>query len=173
MAYCVLCGKKVGLLDQIDLDFHGSKQVLCSACDVRMSKASPGERQDLEQQILASPHLQKADTVQANVNTGKVCPGLRAPYWNGKLEHFSIDADGGGGLMTLLADQYEVDLYACPQCGKVELYTAGFVPPSSTQNNELKEQASQAAPETIPAQSDEKRSFRFPWQKEEKAPWEK
>lgn len=39
-----------------------------------MSKASPGERQDLEQQILASPHLQKADTVQANVNTGKVCP---------------------------------------------------------------------------------------------------
>lgn len=76
-------------------------------------------------------------------------------------------------MMTLLADQYEVDLYACPQCGKVELYTAGFVPPSSTQNNELKEQASQAAPETIPAQSDEKRSFRFPWQKEEKAPWEK
>ncbi len=74
MAYCVLCGKKVGLLDQIDLDFHGSKQVLCSACDVRMSKASPGERQDLEQQILASPYLQRADTVQANVNTGKVCP---------------------------------------------------------------------------------------------------
>lgn len=90
-----------------------------------------------------------------------------------KLEHFSIGADGGGGLMTLLADQYEVDLYACPQCGKVELYTAGFVPPSSTQKSELKEQASQAAPETIPAQSDEKRSFRFPWQKEEKAPWEK
>ena len=28
-----------------------------------------------------------------------------------------------------LADQYEVDLYACPQCGKVELYTAGFCPP--------------------------------------------
>lgn len=55
----------------------------------------------------------------------------------------------------------------------MELYTAGFVPPSSTQKSELKEQASQAAPETIPAQSDEKRSFRFPWQKEEKAPWEK
>ncbi len=86
MAYCVLCGKKVGLLDQIDLDFHGSKQVLCSACDVRMSKASPGERQDLEQQILASPHLQKADTVQANVNTGKVCPACGA-ILERKLEH--------------------------------------------------------------------------------------
>ena len=107
MAYCVLCGKKVGLLDQIDLDFHGSKQGLCSACDIRMSKASPGERQDLEQQILASPHLQKADTVQANVNTGKVCPACGA-ILERKLEHFSIGADGGGGLMTLLADQYEV-----------------------------------------------------------------
>ena len=30
------------------------------------------------------------------------------------------------GLMTLLADQYEVDLFACPQCGRVELYTAGY-----------------------------------------------
>ena len=39
-----------------------------------------------------------------------------------KLQNFSIGADGGGGLMTLLADQYEVDLFACPQCGRVELY---------------------------------------------------
>ena len=37
-----------------------------------------------------------------------------------KLQNFSIGADGGGGLLTLLADQYEVDLYACPACGKVE-----------------------------------------------------
>lgn len=43
-----------------------------------------------------------------------------------KLQNFSIGADGGGGLITLLADTYEVDLYACPQCGKVELFTAGF-----------------------------------------------
>lgn len=81
MANCVLCGKKVGLLDQIELDFHGSKQILCSACDVRMSKASPGERQDLEQEILVSPYLQKADTVQANVNTGKSALPA-APCWN-------------------------------------------------------------------------------------------
>ena len=45
-----------------------------------------------------------------------------------KLQNFSIGADGGGGLLTLLADQYEVDLYACPACGKVELYTAAFSP---------------------------------------------
>lgn len=172
MANCVLCGKKVGLLDQIELDFHGSKQVLCSACDVRMSKASPGERQDLEQEILVSPYLQKADTVQANVNTGKICPACGAVLER-KLENFSIGADGGGGLMTLLADHYEVDLYACPQCGKVELYTAGFVPPSAAEQSGRDEQEAQAIQETIPAHSDEKHSFRFPWQKEEKAPWEK
>lgn len=172
MANCVLCGKKVGLLDQIELDFHGSKQVLCSACDVRMSKASPGERQDLEQEILVSPYLQKADTVQANVNTGKICPACGAVLER-KLENFSIGADGGGGLMTLLADHYEVDLYACPQCGKVELYTAGFVSPSAAENSQPKEQEAQIIQETIPDHSDEKHSFRFPWQKEEKAPWEK
>lgn len=172
MANCVLCGKKVGLFDQIELDFHGSKQILCSACDVRMSKASPGERQDLEQEILASPYLQKADTVPANVNTGKICPACGAVLER-KLENFSIGADGGGGLMTLLADHYEVDLYACPQCGKVELYTARFVPPSATEESQPKKQESQAVQETIPDHSDEKRSFQFPWQKEEKAPWEK
>ena len=172
MANCVLCGKKVGLLDQIELDFHGSKQILCSACDVRMSKASPGERQDLEQEILVSPYLQKADTVQANVNTGKICPACGAVLER-KLENFSIGADGGGGLMTLLADHYEVDLYACPQCGKVELYTAGFVTPSASEKNQPDKQEAQAIQETIPDHSDEKHSFRFPWQKEEKAPWEK
>lgn len=172
MAYCVLCGKKVGLLDQIELDFHGSKQILCSTCDVRMSKASPGERQDLEQEILASPYLQKADTVQTNINTGKICPACGAMLER-KLENFSIGADGGGGLMTLLADHYEVDLYACPQCGKVELYTAGFVPPAAAEKNEPDKQEAQAIQETTPDHSDGKHSFRFPWQKEEKAPWEK
>ena len=43
-----------------------------------------------------------------------------------KLENFSIGADGHGGLMSLFMEQYDVDLYACPRCGKVELYTADF-----------------------------------------------
>ena len=53
------------------------------------------------------------------------CPSCGAAM-ECKLQNFSIGADGGGGLWTLLADQYEVDLYACPACGKVELYTAAF-----------------------------------------------
>ena len=54
-----------------------------------------------------------------------LCPACGAEM-ELKLENLSIGADGRGGLMSLLMDQYEVDLYACPVCGKVELYTAGF-----------------------------------------------
>lgn len=172
MANCVLCGKKVGFLDQVKYDFHGSKQILCSDCSLRMQNASSQERSDLTQQMLSSPHLQDVDTVQANVNTGKICPACGAVLER-KLENFSIGADGGGGLATLLAVQYEVDLYACPQCGKVELYTAGFVPLSATEERPPERQEPQAVQETIPAQPEGKQGFHFPWQKEEKAPWEK
>lgn len=55
--------------------------------------------------------------------TPKHCPDCGTEL-ECKLQDFSIGADGGGGLMSLLADQYEVDLYACPQCGRVLLYTA-------------------------------------------------
>lgn len=51
------------------------------------------------------------------------CPACGAEMER-KLQDFSIGSDGGGGLLSLLADTYLVDLYACPQCGKVELYTA-------------------------------------------------
>ena len=57
-----------------------------------------------------------------------------------KLQEFSIGADGGGGLLTLLADTYTVDLYACPQCGKVELYTAGFQADEDLEEDEPSEQ---------------------------------
>lgn len=65
--------------------------------------------------------------------TEKLCPSCGTPLAC-RLQNFSIGADGSG-LMTLFAAHYEVDLYACPQCGKVELYTAGFPssPPSAQQ----------------------------------------
>ena len=52
------------------------------------------------------------------------CPACGAEMER-KLQDFSIGSDGGGGLLSLLADTYLVDLYACPQCGKVELYIHG------------------------------------------------
>ena len=43
-----------------------------------------------------------------------------------KQKNMSIGADGYGGLTSLGLPEYRVDLYACPKCGKVELYTARF-----------------------------------------------
>ncbi len=43
-----------------------------------------------------------------------------------KVENLPIGADGFSPLMSTLLDGYEVDLYACPKCGKVELFTANF-----------------------------------------------
>ncbi|MGE4276441.1 MAG: hypothetical protein AB7E30_04585 [Lawsonibacter sp.] len=64
-------------------------------------------------------------------NTVKHCPACGNAL-ECKLQNFSIGSDGGGGLLSLLSDQYEVDLYACPKCGKVELYTAHFPPEEET-----------------------------------------
>ncbi len=55
-----------------------------------------------------------------------LCPACGAEMER-KLQNFTIGTDGGGGLLSsLLYQQYDVDLYVCPQCGKVELYTANF-----------------------------------------------
>ena len=125
MANCVLCGKKIGMFDQINLDFHGTQQPLCSDCDKRLQNAPPQEREALNQQILDSPHLLEADTVRANVYTGKPCPACGATL-ECRLRNFSIGQDGYGGLSSLGLPSYAVDLFACPKCGKVELYTARF-----------------------------------------------
>lgn len=40
---------------------------------------------------------------------------------------FTIGLDGGGGLLAdVLYAQYNVDLYTCPHCGKVEMYSSNF-----------------------------------------------
>ncbi len=54
-----------------------------------------------------------------------LCPACGAEM-ELKMENFSIRRTPGGGLAAMLSDLYDVDLYACPNCGKVELYTANF-----------------------------------------------
>ena len=93
-----------------------------------------------------------------------VCPSCGAEM-ELELQDFSIGADGGGGLLTLLADTYCVDLYACPQCGKVELFTAGF-----REEREAGEQA-----EKPPEQASSKGGGLFGFgrrETEERPPWE-
>lgn len=52
-----------------------------------------------------------------------LCPACGAEL-ELKLQNFRIGSDGTHPLEALFADHYVVDLYACPSCGKVELYTA-------------------------------------------------
>ena len=67
--------------------------------------------------------MENGEDIRADINTGKPCPACDA-ILHRKLRNFSIGSDGYGGLSSLGLPSYEVDLYACPQCGKVELYTA-------------------------------------------------
>ena len=96
-----------------------------------------------------------------------LCPACGAEMQL-KLEDFSIGADGGGGLITLLADTYEVDLYACPKCGKVELYTAGFDPEGEEEeeNEDEPEEEQQSEPTAGGI-------FGFGRRKDQRPPWEK
>ena len=127
MAKCVLCGQKLGLFDQVDMiDFHGTRQSLCSTCYTRWSTSSGREREAIDRQILSSPDLADGETARANVDTGKPCPDCGTTLER-KLRNFQIGQDGYGGLSSLGLPSYAVDLYACPRCGRVVLYTAGFV----------------------------------------------
>ena len=96
------------------------------------------------------------------------CPACGAEMER-KLQDFSIGSDGGGGLLSLLADTYLVDLYACPNCGKVELYTAGFQKPEEKPAEETTEPVEKPEPAEL-------RSGGFLGlgrRKETRPPWEK
>lgn len=112
------------MFDQISLEFHGTRQLVCSDCDNRLAAADGPAREELEREILASPDLLEGETVRANVDTGKACPACGAGL-ECRLRNFSIGSDGYGGLSSMGLPTYSVDLYACPRCGRVELYTAG------------------------------------------------
>ena len=116
MANCVLCGQKLGMFDQVRIDFHNTKQSVCSDCANRLDNTVGPAREDLFRQILDSPYLENGEEIRGDIYAGKSCPVCGATLHR-RLKDFSIGADGGGGLLTLLADTYVVDLYACPVCG--------------------------------------------------------
>lgn len=135
MANCVLCGQKLGMFDQVKIDFHNTKQSVCSDCANRLDNAVGQDRAELFRQILDSPYLENSEDIRGDIYTGKLCPVCGATLHR-RLRNFSIGSDGYGGLSSLGLPTYEVDLYSCPKCGKVELYTAGLRPEASWEEPE-------------------------------------
>ena len=123
MANCILCGQKVGLLDRKNFMFHGTVQTLCIGCTARLDSAAPQEREELFRQMLDSPDLEDGERIRADLNTGRHCPACGGMLER-RLRNFSIGADGYGGLTSLGLEQFEVDLYVCAKCRRVELYAA-------------------------------------------------
>lgn len=124
---CVLCGSEVGWMDRLSLTVFDTEQTVCSDCEKKFRNALPSEQEQLRRQILESPHLSNRSAVEAyqKAVSDKFCPACGSAMER-KLKDFTIGADGYGGLTSLGLPQYMVDLYACPKCGKVELYTANF-----------------------------------------------
>ena len=122
---CVLCGKEVGWMDRLTLSVFDTEQIVCPDCDRRFRAAPKEEKSALRRQILESPHLSQRDAVRDYLDAveGKSCPACAGPLER-RLKNFLIGSDGYGGLSSMGLEQYAVDLFVCPQCGKVELYAA-------------------------------------------------
>ena len=98
-----------------------------------------------------------------------------------KIKDFTIGLDGNGGLYLFGGpQQYDVDLYACPECGKVEMYTANF----AAVKRRVQEAAAKQAEREAAAEKARQVAEQAPVQQEfisvrpggkrgEKPPWEK
>lgn len=133
---CIFCGKTLSFWTSSPLTYGGVEQPACSEC------AEQYGREPMLQRVRLALDTGRAKEPEKLTNFLKIQTkrqeerekwrerASRCPACGGemelKLEDLSVGADGRGGLASLLMDQYEVDLYACPVCGKVELYTAGF-----------------------------------------------
>ena len=119
---CVFCGKKLGLLDRYFFEVFKTKQTACKDCLERLSALSGPELEAEKEQMLASPYLEEVDTLRAYAALSRPCS---TPGCGGKLECERENVRlGREGLPD---ESYSVDVFACPRCGKVELFTAGTV----------------------------------------------
>ena len=127
MEYCVLCNHEVKWRDRDSLTVFDTYQTVCQTCKKQFLQALPLKQSEMCQQMLESPYLNLREDVEKYQKevAGKNCPVCNYPMER-KHKNFQLGADGYGGLSSTGLPQYLVDLYACPKCEKVELYTARF-----------------------------------------------
>lgn len=187
--FCSLCGTKLSFFGGRSLICANQDEMLCPTCHDKLYPMENLERGRylLEHGKPDNPEeMRKFITVWAERTLQKQelePPTRTCPNCSGQMElkikDFRIGMDGGGGFNALWYDQYDVDLYACAECGKVEMYTANFA--AVKRKAELK--AKKAAEEKAAARSDlqamkrpadrEYTSYRPDSKSSSKPPWEK
>ena len=189
--YCSLCGDKIPFFSTHSLVCANQDELFCSKCH---DKLYPMENLDrgaylLEHGKPEHPEKMREFIIQYTERTKKKQelepPTRTCPNCGGemtcKIKDFTIGLDGNGGLYLFGGpQQYDVDLYACPECGKVEMYTANFTAvkrrvqqaaAKQAEREAAAEKARQVA-EQAPVQQ-EFISVRSGGKRGEKPPWEK
>ena len=141
--YCSLCGDKIPFFSTHSLVCANQDELFCSKCH---DKLYPMENLDrgaylLEHGKPEHPEKMREFIIQYTERTKKKQelepPTRTCPNCGSQMKLTIKDFRIGAYADSLLGDRYDVDLYACPECGKVEMYTANFAA--------VKQQAEQAA----------------------------
>lgn len=186
--FCSLCGTKLSFFNGKPLVCANQDEMFCAKCHDELyhmdnlergryvlEHGKPDHPEKMREFIVfhAERTLQKAQLEP----TTRPCPNCSGEM-RLKLKDFRIGPDGGGGLNSLFYEQYAVDLYACPECGKVEMYTANFAAVKRSAQLKAQKQAEEKAAAEADLQAMEKpvereyTSYRS-GRRNEKPPWEK
>lgn len=189
--YCSLCGEKLSFFGGHSLVCANQDEMFCSKCH---DKLYPMENLDrgvylLEHGKPDHPEQMREFIIQYTERTKKkqelepptrTCPNCGSQM-KLTIKDFRIGLDGNGGVYLFGGyDQYDVDLYACPECGKVEMYTANFAAVKRRAEEAAVRQAARAeadekarqVAQQVPVEQ-EFTSYRPGSGRGEKPPWEK
>lgn len=78
MANCVLCGQKLGMFDKVKIDFHNTKQSVCSDCANRLDNTVGPDRRSCSAKFWIPP-IWKTGRTSAPTSTLQALPWPAAP----------------------------------------------------------------------------------------------
>ena len=186
--FCCLCGEKLPFFGGKMLICANEEQKLCGTCYTKLDAmdnlergayllehGKPGNPEKMREFIIR--YTERTQKKQELEPPTRPCPncGVKMPL---VLKDFRI----GAYADSLLGDRYDVDLYACPECGKVEMYTANFAAvkrqaePAAVKQAEREAAAEKARKlaEEAPARVEQEFvSFHSGRKNEKKPPWER
>lgn len=188
--FCSLCGAKLSFFGGHSLVCANQDETFCSKCHDELYHMDNLERGRylLEHGKPDNPEKMREFIVfhaERTLQKKKLEPPTRpCPNCGNsmelKLKDFRIGADGDNDLFDMLTrPQYHVDLYACPECGKVELYTANFAAIKEKAERKAAIEAEEKAAAEADLQAMERSaereytSYRPGRRPGEKPPWEK